>query len=78
MLEWLHAAQDRLGFCATAVNLTAPNQLTFVRRSTVPFTALELHLLGDWLESPEFPRGLHSLLVPGQAVPAPWIPPPDK
>jgi hypothetical protein len=39
-------------------------RLVFTRTSTVGFTALELHLLADWMESPQFPRGLHTLLAP--------------
>jgi hypothetical protein len=59
-LNCLRTLFPRLGASVTIVNLTAPDQLTFFRRSTVGFTALELHFLADWLESPEFPRGLHS------------------
>jgi hypothetical protein len=59
-LNCLRTLFPRLGTSVTIVNLTAPDQLTFVRRSTAGFTALELHFLADWLESPQFPRGLHS------------------
>jgi len=38
--------------------------LTFARKSTLGFTALELHLLADWLESPRFPHGLHTFPAP--------------
>jgi hypothetical protein len=30
-------------------------------------TAIELEWLADWLESPEFPRGLHTLSAARQA-----------
>jgi hypothetical protein len=43
---------------------TGPAQLDFTRQSTVGFNALELHLLADWLESPQFPHGLHTFLAP--------------
>jgi hypothetical protein len=62
-LNWLGVLVPRLGTSATIVSLTAPNQLTFARKSTLGFTALELHLLADWLESPQFPRSLHSKLA---------------
>jgi len=58
--RWLTSAARKLGNCGTVVKLTAPNQLTFIRNSGVGFTAIELHLLADWLESPQFPFGLHS------------------
>ena len=32
------------------------------------FTAIELHLLADWLESSEFPRGMHSLQGSGASA----------
>ena len=56
-MAWLKAVAPKLGNCATAVTQTGPDQLSFVRRSTVGFTAVELHALADWLESPQFPRG---------------------
>ncbi len=61
-LSWLKAAVPKLGNGGTTVSLTAPNQLSFVRRSSVGFSAFELHLLADWLESPDFPRGIHSFI----------------
>jgi hypothetical protein len=63
-MNCLSTLLPRLGTSATIINLTAPDQLTFFRKSTVGFTAPELHFLADWLESPEFPRGLHSILAP--------------
>jgi len=69
-MGWLKAAAPKLGNCGTRVTLMSPNQLSFVRTSTVGFTALELHLLADWLESPEFPHGLHSLVpAPKEVLP---------
>ena len=63
-LAWLKAVAPKLGNCATGVTHTGPAQLSFVRKSPAGFTALELHLLADWLESPQFPRGLYTLLAP--------------
>jgi len=63
-LGWLAVLIPRLGTSATIATRAAPDQIDFYRRSTLGFTATELHLLADWLESPQFPRGLHSQSVP--------------
>ncbi|MCU0784798.1 MAG: hypothetical protein MUF81_12305 [Verrucomicrobia bacterium] len=68
---WFRAAAPTLGNCATYVTQTGTDQLSFARRSTIGFTAVELHWLADWLESPQFPRGLHTLLVPAPPPPDP-------
>lgn len=59
-MDWLAMLIPRLGTSATIINRAAPDDLIFYRRSTVGLTAPELHLLADWLESPRFPRALHS------------------
>lgn len=59
-IGWLGPLIPRLGTSATIVSRTGPAELTFYRRSTLGFNAVELHLLADWLESPQFPRDLHS------------------
>jgi hypothetical protein len=63
-LRWLRAIEPELGESVTDVTLTGPGQLTFTRRAGIGFTAVELNLLADWLESPQFPRGLHTFLAP--------------
>lgn len=63
-MAWLKAIAPRLGNCATAVTRTGAEQLSLVRNSSVGFTAVELHALADWLESPQFPRGTHTALAP--------------
>ena len=60
-LNWLGVLIPRLGPCETTVKQTGPNQLAFHRKSTIGLTAIELHLLADWLESSRFPRGFHSV-----------------
>ena len=60
-LAWLYAVRYRLDDCTTRITLTQPNQLTFDRKSTLGLSGAELNLLADWLESPQFPRGLFSL-----------------
>jgi hypothetical protein len=52
---WLGTIKQRLGETTTEITQTAPNQLSFTRKSTLGLTAPELHLLIDWLESPKFP-----------------------
>jgi hypothetical protein len=58
--QWIQSMRQRLGNATTTVTLTSPHQLTLERHSTVGLTAAELHLLSDWMESPDFPRGLYS------------------
>lgn len=61
---WLKYMEPLIGPSTTVVTQKAPAQLALSRVSTIGFTALELHLLADWLESPQFPRGLHTFLAP--------------
>jgi len=68
-VKWLKAIEPRLGACTTTITCTGANQLSFFRKSTVGFTGAELQLLADWLESPQFPCGLYSLLTPPSARP---------
>lgn len=63
-LLWLKAISPKLGASVTDITQTGPNQLSFTRQSTVGFTGAELQLLADWLESPQFPLGLHTFLAP--------------
>jgi hypothetical protein len=61
---WLKAIAPKLGDSVTDITQTGPNQLSFTRQSTIGFTGFELNLLVDWLESPQFPCGLHTFLAP--------------
>jgi hypothetical protein len=77
-LTWLRAASPKLWPSVTEVTQTAPGQLSLKRRSSLGLTAVELHLLADWLESPQFPHGLHTLLAPppdASQAPVPAPPP---
>jgi hypothetical protein len=67
-MDFLVAAAPRLGNCVTAAYLTDANRISFVRKSSIGLTGLELHLLADWFESPEFPDGIHTLAA--QPTPA--------
>jgi hypothetical protein len=68
-IAWFETAKSHLGNCVTAVTRTGPAQLSFVRRSSSGFTAAEINWLADWLESPQFPRGLNTFL--GEPTPLP-------
>jgi hypothetical protein len=59
-LLWIKAIAPKLGSSATDITQTGPAQLSFARTSGIGFTAMELNLLADWLESPRFPHGLHT------------------
>lgn len=81
--SWLRKQAPLLGNCAATITRTGPSQLGFRRRSTVGFSAVELILLADWLESPRFPDGFYTLLLPAapddvNAAPFPPSPPPQR
>jgi hypothetical protein len=57
-LQWLKALNSHLGNAVTIASRADANRITFTRKSGSGFTALELHLLADWLESTQFPKGL--------------------
>jgi hypothetical protein len=63
-MAWLSALETHLGQSVTDVIRTAPDQLSFDRKSSIGFTGIELNLLADWLESPQFPIGLHTFCPP--------------
>ncbi len=57
---WLKAAGPKLGETVTRITYPEADQLSFVRRSTIGLTGIELQLLADWFESPDFPVGLNT------------------
>jgi hypothetical protein len=69
-LPWLKAITPNLGNASTVLTLESPDRLGFKRTSVLGLTSVELHLLADWLESPEFPRGSHTLLLARPPVPS--------
>lgn len=80
-MAWFTATGSKLGNSGTIVTRSGSQQLSFVRKSSAGFTGLELHLLADWLESPEFPMGFHTLLTPPDILlkkPSPMPSPPGK
>jgi hypothetical protein len=70
-MAWLSAAKTNAAGCGTTVIQTGPAQLTFGRRSGIGLTALEMHLLADWLQSPRFPHGLNTFTGPQRTPPGP-------
>ena len=67
--RWFTNAPPKLGSLITVVSKTGPNQLTFNRSSSVGLTAIEMHLLADWMESDDFPRGIHTTVAKGMIRP---------
>jgi hypothetical protein len=63
-LPWLNSAGTNLDYSVTTVTRAGDRQLAFARASTVGFNSTELQLLVDWLDSPDFPLGLHTLRAP--------------
>jgi len=68
-LRWLIAISSKLANSGTAVRVLDPTRLSVTRNSTVGLTGAELQIFADWLESPDFPRGLHTFLAPVDSVP---------
>ncbi|HSU52978.1 MAG TPA: hypothetical protein VLT36_02835 [Candidatus Dormibacteraeota bacterium] len=66
-LRWFDNNLTNLSVAITEARLSSPTQLTFARKSTVGFTGLELDLLANWLELPQFPAGLGTLLATNAA-----------
>jgi hypothetical protein len=54
-LAWLKVASEKLGPGTTEILRNEPRQFSLVRSSCIPFTAIELQFLVEWLESPGFP-----------------------
>lgn len=63
-LKWLMGVATNLSNAATTLTLVDPTHVALARTSSAGLTGFELQLLIDWLESPDFPRGLHTLNAP--------------
>ncbi len=61
--QWIQVLIPRLGNTVTAVSRSGEHQLAFTRKGDLGLTGLEVHLLADWLEAPNFPAGWHTLDV---------------
>lgn len=69
-LPWLRAITPKLGNATTVLMLESPERISLKRSSSCGLTAVELHLLAEWLESPQFPVGLHTQLAVRKVRPA--------
>jgi hypothetical protein len=56
-MQWLNLTGRQLGACETKITRSSDREFSLTRSSSVGFTALEIQLFMDWLESPEFPAG---------------------
>ena len=61
---WIRGIAPRLGNYVAVTTLPKPNELLMVSRSYIGMTALQLQVLADWLESPQFPVGFYTVLTP--------------
>jgi hypothetical protein len=61
-IQFFVAAMPRLGPAVTEVAQPDAMTLTFARGSHLGLTAFEMNALADWMESPQFPRGLYTLV----------------
>lgn len=52
---WIEAIAPKLGNSVTEITVDAPQELSFTRKSAIGLTSLELLLLTEWLDSPDFP-----------------------
>jgi hypothetical protein len=63
-LVWFKAMSEILGPSVSKMTWSGPDRLSLARKSELGLTAIELLLLVEWLESPQFPRSLHTLAAP--------------
>jgi hypothetical protein len=63
-VKWLVGVSTNLGNAVTTLRLNDPTHVALSRNSSAGLTGLELQLLIEWLESPDFPRGLHTFNAP--------------
>ena len=53
--KWIETVKTNLSNCGTTISLTAPNELTLVRNSSIGFNGLELTMLRRWFDAANFP-----------------------
>ena len=68
-LLWLKKTISKFGNCVTVLSAEDSKRISAIRRSSIGLSSLELHFLADWLESPQFPAGLYTVLSPPPALP---------
>jgi hypothetical protein len=65
--DWFQYNMTNLSFSVTEVKQIDDRHLTLGRRSTLGLTGLELDLLANWIEMPEFPRGFGHFMATNPA-----------
>ena len=68
-VTWLNAAVNKLGNLVSVLSQTSSTRLSLNRRSNIGFSAAEIEVLIDWLESPDFPYGLYTFRAPIPPLP---------
>lgn len=69
-LDWIANCSSNLLYSTSELRIESPKTLTFARKSTVGFTALEIDLLANWVEMPSFPVGFSSFWATSSVPPA--------
>ena len=67
-VTWLKAVGPKLGNAGTVATLTDSKHISIERFSSLGLTAVELHLFADWLESTNFPKGIHTTDSPAKPM----------
>ena len=67
-VAWLKAIGQKLGNAGTVATMTDSKHISVERFSTLGLTAVELHLVADWLESTNFPAGFHTTSQPAKPL----------
>jgi hypothetical protein len=73
-IKWLNRIGPALGRTVTEVTQTAPNELSFTRKSAGGLTAIELTALANWLEATNFPGCDLRLPPPKPRIQHPRVP----
>jgi len=61
-VKWLGSIATNLGNSVTEITLASSNRLSCQRKSSAGLTGVELELLANWFESPDFPSGFSDFL----------------
>ncbi len=67
-LPWLNTVSTNLAHSVTTVSVENDHRLSFARAATLGLNSTELQLFVDWLDSPDFPLGLHTFNAPREFV----------
>jgi hypothetical protein len=66
-VDWVAKNLTNLSHSVTELKLDAPSRLNLVRKSTIGMTSWELDALANWLEVPQFPWGLQTMMATNPA-----------